>query len=29
MKTYKDLKEEIERIEAIDVEGFDNDWVFG
>jgi len=27
MKTFKDLKEEIKRIKALDVEGFDNAWV--
>jgi len=27
METFKDLKEEITRIKALDVEGFDNDWV--
>jgi len=27
MKTLKELKEEIKRIEALDVEGFDNSWV--
>jgi len=28
MKTLKELKEEIKRIKALDVEGFDSDWVF-
>jgi len=27
MKTFKDLKEEVERINNIDKEGFDNNWV--
>jgi len=27
MKTFKELKEEIARIKALDVEGFDSDWV--